>query len=144
MKVLVIAVLLLVTGTSVTAGLLDLTLHADEFIVGEAFAVTVQGYLHDSCWSLEGHSVHVGDGVINFNVSTLIVNAGCLPYIDYYTVDEMVTAPTPGEWLLRAVEIHVTPGGTPRPDEVLEIMFTVVAPVRGEATSWGAIKALYN
>lgn len=145
MKITTIAAVFLLIAGPAAAGLEGVTIHIDEPTAGEAFAVSVQGILHDSCWSLERHSVDVGDGVIYVNVYTLIVSGGCLTVVTPYTVDTLVTVPTPGEWLLRAVEIHVTHEGVPpRPDEVMEIPVTVRAAVGDDDTFWSAVKALFR
>ena len=144
MKMSAIAAVILLMAGPVAAGLVSVTVQTDEPVAGEVFTVSVQGMLHNSCWTLEGHSVSVGEGVIHVSVSTLIVAGGCLMVVIPYTVDAEVTVPTPGEWLLRVVESHITVDVPPRPDEVMEIPVTITAPVGGDATSWSAVKALFR
>lgn len=127
------------------AGLNGAVINTEEPLADTPFLVTVNGSLHDSCWSLVNHWVDVGNGIVHFNVSTLIEGFGCLAYVTEYEVESLVTIPEPGEWTLRVVEIHVVRGDRlPIPDDVMDYPLTIGDVVDSKNGTWSAIKALYR
>jgi hypothetical protein len=83
-------------------------------------------------------------GTVNLNIFVLVESGGCPLVVTPYEVEESVTVPTSGAWLLRVVEIRNVVDRPPLPDDVLEIPLSVSGTVADDGTSWSSLKALFR
>jgi hypothetical protein len=113
--------------------------------VGDVLAVTVSGYLPDSCWQLVGTSQEVAGQQLRVFVDLLDAwtpDLACLTVITEYEEVFLFAGLAAGSYTLVVTERHDSLRDPE--DEVVTMPVEITGSVDDESRSWSALRASYR